>query len=212
MISFRNIETAYNQTQKCDLFHSTSEKAAELLKTIHVQMTDMILSLKVANDIVSNIHEMTPIEGSSFTLNLVSPINPTLFKVIETVLKANFGSLSLHQEDPSRIRVEWNEPASPLSEKDVLMKKNGDLFYAVLKNEPEAIERLLTEGADPNAIGPFGRTPAYAVTNDSKLLVLLGSKGALRYVKDRFGYDPMDAAFAFEKAGALRLNMMMHLR
>jgi len=119
-------------------------------------------------------------------------------KIAERALQIRYGKGIKLEADTTENLVwvtEWNGKAPDIcTEKEIQDRKDGRLFAYVATSQMEKAIRKIKKGANPNAKGPFGRTPIYAVMQSPELLEALILKGASVDVKDDFGLSPLDIA------------------
>lgn len=119
----------------------------------------------------------------------------------QRVLQKRYGDVVFSEIDAelNQISITWNgtvpEECNP---EEAQERRNGKLFTYVATNLMEKAEKQIGQGANPNAKGPFGRTPIYAVMQSPSQLEVLIRRGARVDVVDDFGMTPLDVANVFD--------------
>jgi ankyrin repeat protein len=85
--------------------------------------------------------------------------------------------------------------------------RNAALYRAVQRNNPEKIQLLLAQGANPNVSNEYGYTPLYWAANYNPISVveLLLAHGANPNIADHDGQTPLYRAVLFGKDSIVEL-------
>lgn len=112
-----------------------------------------------------------------------------IFQTALRALKLKYGNVDL-SIDKLSLTIFWNNTKLPvLNIQDHL---NSKLFQAILSNRLNEVVNLVHKGADPNAIGPFGKRPLHAVLTNPPIVALLLRKGADPACEDDQKLSPID--------------------
>lgn len=221
MINFQGIEFAYSNVCKERYIKTVSEVNPSVLIIINGQLSGMINSMLIANQIVIMAQRyVTELSCEEFSLPFDSYGSLSHIRVAELALQIKYGNITLTPENPmddsqeefQSVKVTWKAKMQYLNEADRKMHKNSLLFLAVMNASTSKISSLLEEGADPNTVGPFGRTPVYAVMKNPEHIKILGSQGAKGNVKDKFGLTPQMVASTFGRNSVFSTNVTLYLK
>lgn len=143
-------------------------------------------------------------------------------KMAKSILQKLYGNVTMvfdeHyglDRDRAGVQVVWGADAKRIGNPSEEEKKdlvNGKLFRAVIKEDIDKIDRCIrTYKADPNAKGPYGKTPLYYVWINSEIIDLLCDRGAKVNVVDDENLSPLDVALDCKKQSRLK-EFVMSLR
>lgn len=119
-------------------------------------------------------------------------LDDAVLRLAQQALRERYGDVSLQPQDATQVvDVIWK---GPLPQVDAQDQRNGQLFFYTLKNQMGLALRVIDQGAQVNARGPYDRTPLYAVMKEPAQLDLLIGKKANVNVIDGEGFSPLDVA------------------
>lgn len=219
MINFQGIEFAYKQVCKDSYAERLSRADMASMVGLHNQLTIMINCMKLANVIVIKAQRyVSELNVHWFNIEFDDGFTAAHIKVAALALQMKYGNITLtpqnenDYEEYESVKVDWKAKMQFPMAHDHQMHRDCRLFGAVLDSSTSAINRLLGEGANPNAKGPFGRTPVYAVMRNPDHIRILGEAGAKRDVSDKFGLRPYDVAAAFDPESQFARNIFAYLK
>lgn len=208
MIGFKEVEAAYKRLNPGICPDVVKEGDVEAMLRVNFAVSAILESMRVVNQVLKRAERYSAAFTQVFYLE-EAPVYPQHVRVAELALKTRFGDVTLEIEK-NTVKVRWN--AKTQATYNAQTDKDTALFFAVVGPNAYAVTKCLMDGANPNAVGPFGRTPVYgALTYDADYITLLGESGAKRLVQDNFGISPLQVVTTFGSK-EIFFNNLKHLK